>query len=303
MSRVDDERLLEQFIEMLIAERGAAANTVAAYRRDLDDFLEFVRARGRGAIDAESNDIRAFLEAVARRGLSARTAARRLSSIRQLFGFLLVEGFRDDDPSTVIDAPALGRPLPKVLSEDEVDRIIEAAHAEPGHEGIRLAALVELLYATGLRVSELVGMPMSALDGDARLLLVRGKGNKERMVPLGEPAAEAIADYLEVRGHFLGRKERSRWLFPSRSKQGHLTRHRFAQMLKELAIEAEIEPDRISPHVLRHAFASHLLANGADLRSVQAMLGHADISTTQIYTHVLAERLSALVREHHPLAD
>lgn len=303
MSRVDDERLLEQFVEMLIAERGAAANTVAAYRRDLEDFGEFVRARGRDTRDTESEDIRAYLAAIARRGLSPRTAARRLSSVRQLFGFLLVEGLREDDPSTVIDAPAQGRPLPKVLSEDEVDRIIEAAHAEPGHEGIRLAALVELLYATGLRVSELVGMPMSALDGDARMLLVRGKGNKERMVPLGEPAAEAIADYLEVRGHFLGRKDRSRWLFPSRSKQGHLTRHRFAQMLKELAIEAEIEPDRISPHVLRHAFASHLLANGADLRSVQAMLGHADISTTQIYTHVLAERLSALVRDHHPLAE
>lgn len=303
MSRVDDERLLEQFVEMLIAERGAAENTVAAYRRDLEDFGEFVRARGRDARDTESEDIRAYLAAIARRGLSPRTAARRLSSVRQLFGFLLVEGLREDDPSTVIDAPAQGRPLPKVLSEDEVDRIIEAAHAEPGHEGIRLAALVELLYATGLRVSELVGMPMSALDGDARMLLVRGKGNKERMVPLGEPAAEAIADYLEVRGHFLGRKDRSRWLFPSRSKQGHLTRHRFAQMLKALAIEAEIEPDRISPHVLRHAFASHLLANGADLRSVQAMLGHADISTTQIYTHVLAERLSALVRDHHPLAE
>ncbi len=303
MTYQTDHRLLEQLFEMMVAGRGAAANTIAAYRRDLEDFSAFVGARSRSASDATSDDIRAFLGAIARRGLSARTAARRLSSVRQFFGFLLGEGLRDDDPSTVIDAPAQGRPLPKVLSEDEVNRIIDAAHAEPGYEGLRLAALVETLYATGLRVSELVGMPMAALDGDARLLLVRGKGGKERMVPLGEPAADAIAEYLEIRGQFLGRRERSRWLFPSRSRQGHLTRHRFAQLLKQLAIEAEIDPARVSPHVLRHAFASHLLANGADLRSVQAMLGHADISTTQIYTHVLTERLNALVRDHHPLAE
>lgn len=303
MTRQTDNLLLEQFIEMLIAERGAAENTVVAYRRDLEDFSAFVSARGRPASQASSDDIRAFLGAIARRGLSPRTAARRLSSVRQFFGFLLSEGLRDDDPSAVIDAPVRGRPLPKVLSEDEVERLIVAAHEAPGPEGLRLAALVEVLYATGLRVSELVGMLMSALDGDGRLLLVRGKGGKERMVPLGEPAADAIAEYLEVRGRFLGRRDRSRWLFPSRSKEGHLTRHRFAQMLKELSIEAEIDPDRVSPHVLRHAFASHLLANGADLRSVQAMLGHADISTTQIYTHVLTERLNALVRDHHPLAQ
>ena len=298
-----DDQLLEQFVEMMIAERGAAENTVAAYGRDLDDFFAHAEKRKHRASEATSDDIRAFLGALSRRGLSPRTAARRLSSVRQFFGFLLAEGLRDDDPSAVIDAPVSGRSLPKILTEDEVERLILEAHGVPGPEGLRLAALVEMLYATGLRVSELVGMPMTALEGDGRLLLVRGKGGKERMVPLGEPAAEAMARYFDVRGHFLGQRERSPWLFPSRSADGHLTRHRFAQLLKELAVEAGIEPSRVSPHVLRHAFASHLLAHGADLRSVQAMLGHADISTTQIYTHVLAERLNALVRDHHPLAQ
>jgi integrase/recombinase XerD len=297
-----DNHLVEAFVEMLVAERGAAANTVAAYRRDIDDFRAFLTPRRCRLASAEPDHLRAYLGALVRRGLSSRTAARRLSSLRQLFGFLLSEGTRGDDPSAAIDAPVRGRALPKLLSEDEVERLVAAAHAHRGPEGLRLAALVETLYATGLRVSELVGLPIGALERERTVLLVRGKGGKERLVPLGEPAAEALVAYLAVRPRFLSGSESSPWLFPSRSGAGHLTRRRFAQLLKALAEEAGIESARVSPHVLRHAFASHLLAHGADLRSVQAMLGHADISTTQIYTHVLDERLRALVHAHHPLA-
>jgi len=294
--------LVDSFLEMLVAERGAAANTVAAYRTDIEDFQSFLARGGTGLADAGAVDLRAYMGALARRSLSPRTAARRLSALRQLYGFLVSEGARADDPAATIDSPVRGRSLPKLLSEDEVERLLAAARARIGHDGARLVALTETLYATGLRVSELVGLPLSALGRDRRMLLVRGKGDKERLVPLGEPAARAIEDYLAVRPLFLGRVDRSPWLFPGRAGTGHLTRHRFAQLLKGLAIDAGIEPARVSPHVLRHAFASHLLAHGADLRSVQAMLGHADISTTQIYTHVLAERLRGLVHGHHPLA-
>ena len=293
-----DAVLLERFVEMLIAERGAAANTVAAYRRDLDDFADFQRRGPRPVAGADSGDLRGYLGDLARRGLAPGTAARRLSTLRQYFGFLVAERVRGDDPAAVLDAPVRGLPLPKILSEDEIERLLAAAHRHDGAAGLRLIALVEILYATGLRVSELVGLPLSALEGDGRLLLVRGKGAKERLVPLGEPAAEAIAAYRESRAG----SEQSPWLFPSRGAQGHLTRRRLGQLLKALAADAGIDPAKVSPHVLRHAFASHLLAHGADLRSVQAMLGHADISTTQIYTHVLAARLDALVRTHHPLA-
>lgn len=293
-----DAVVLDRFFEMLIAERGAAANTVAAYRRDLTDFADFQRRRRRGVSQSDSSDLRAYLGSLSQRGLAPGTSARRLSTLRQLFGFLLAEGVRADDPAAVIDAPVRGRALPKILSEDEIDRLLASAHAREGAEGLRLIALVEVLYASGLRVSELVGLPLSALEGDGRLLLVRGKGGKERLVPLGEAAAEAIAAYRDSRAG----DETSPWLFPSRGATGHLTRRRLGQLLKDLAIEAGIDPAKVSPHVLRHAFASHLLAHGADLRSVQAMLGHADISTTQIYTHVLAARLDALVRTHHPLA-
>lgn len=289
---------VEPFLDMLAAERGAAANTLAAYRRDLAD-----ADAATGGLDRAGQDaLAAYLRDLARRGMAARTVARRLSCLRQYFGFLVAEGARADDPSAALEAPLSGRRLPATLEAAEVERLIDAARERPGPRGIRLAALVELLYAAGLRVSELVGLPMSALSGDPRLLLVRGKGSKERFVPVGEAAADALADYLEVRPRFLGRGEASPWLFPSRGAAGHLTRHRFAQMLKALAVDAGLDPARVSPHVLRHAFASHLLANGADLRGVQTMLGHADISTTQIYTHVLAERLTALVADHHPLA-
>ena len=294
-----DAVLFDRFVEMLIAERGAAANTVAAYRRDLDDFADFQRrCRQRPVAGADSADLRGYLGDLARRGMAPGTSARRLSTLRQYFGFLVAEGVRADDPAAVLDASVRGRSLPKILSEDEIERLLAAARAHDGAAGLRLIAMVEILYATGLRVSELVGLPLSALEGDGRLLLVRGKGAKERLVPLGEPAAEAIAAYRESRAG----AEPSPWLFPSRGAQGHLTRRRLGQMMKALAAEAGIDPAKVSPHVLRHAFASHLLAHGADLRSVQAMLGHADISTTQIYTHVLAARLDALVRTHHPLA-
>jgi integrase/recombinase XerD len=234
--------------------------------------------------------------------MTPRTVARRLSVMRQFFRFLLAERLRDDDPASALDAPRLGRPLPKVLSRAEVDRLIEATRAKDIVDGGRMATLLEILYATGLRVSELVTLPLSSVERDPASLIVRGKGDKERLVPLSDPARVAIVSWRHVRAGLLGDDEPSRFLFPSRGRTGHLTRQRFAQLLKEAALAADIDPARVSPHVLRHAFASHLLEGGADLRSVQLMLGHADIATTQIYTHVLDERLRALVQEKHPLA-
>ncbi len=290
---------------MLSVERGAAANTIDSYGRDLSDFQAFTVARKRQPENADGTLIRGYLKKLSGAGMAPSTSARRLSTLRQFFRFLHAEGIRDDDPSSTIDSPQKGRPLPKYLSEDDVDRLLLAAQRREGSEGLRLLAMLELLYATGLRVSELVGLPLSALSRDGQMLIVRGKGGKERMVPFSEPAAQAIETYKAVRENFLakGRKAQGQsWLFPSRSKQGHLTRARFGQLMKELAIEAGLEPRRVSPHVLRHSFASHMLAHGADLRSLQQMLGHADITTTQIYTHVLEERLRQLVNDAHPLA-
>jgi integrase/recombinase XerD len=295
-----DQKWIEAFLEMLAAERGAALNTLAAYRRDLESFAAGLD----GALQAASEeDIRRYLAQLAGAGRAASTSARRVSALRQFFRFLYAEGARADDPSARIDSPRRGRPLPKLLSEDEVERLLAAARQMEGPEGRRLVALMELLYATGLRVSELLSLPHPALSGERRYLVVRGKGGRERMVPLSEPSIQALGEYEAVRAHFVaGRPATARWLFPSRGKSGHLTRQRFAQLVDELAQAAGIPPTRVSPHTLRHAFASHLLARGADLRAVQKMLGHADISTTQIYTHVLQERLRALVEEHHPLA-
>jgi integrase/recombinase XerD len=287
---------------MLAAERGASANTLTAYRRDLDLLTAFLAAQGRDVEAAGTADLRGFLAAEHRAGRSPRTTARRLSVLRQFHRFLFREGLREDDPAAILESPRQGRGLPKVVSEAEVERLLALAHGAEGPEGLRLAALVELLYATGLRVSELVGLPLAAVARDPRVLVVRGKGGKERMVPLSDAARQALRAYLAARRSFVPGRGESKWLFPSRGQDGHLTRRRVGQLLKRLALDAGLAPEKVSPHVLRHAFASHLLDHGADLRSVQQMLGHADISTTQIYTHVLNERLKSLVRDHHPLA-
>jgi len=297
------ETLIERFLEMLSAERNAAANTRVAYERDLDDAGDFMIARKTMLGAATSADLSAYLTDLKRRGMAARSAARRLSALRQFFKFLVAENIRADDPSAAIDGPKLGRPLPKLLDEEEMARLIAVCADLDGPSGARLKALVELSYASGLRVSELVGMPLAAVLREQPVLIVRGKGSKERMVPLNAPARSALNLYLEHRNAFLPKGTKtSPHLFPSRGREGHLTRQRFGQLLKDLALKANIAPERISPHVLRHAFATHLLDHGADLRSLQKMLGHADIATTQIYTHVAGRRLAALVEAHHPLA-
>lgn len=295
-------RFVEPFLEMLVVERGAAANTIEAYRRDLIDYCGFLTGRNVSPDRAGSEDIRFYLAALAKQGVKAATAARRLSSLRQFHKFLFAEGIRADDPTVVVDSPRRGRPLPKIMSEGEVDRLLAAAEASIEPDGTRTQCLLELLYATGMRVSELVTLPLRAVLRDEPFLLITGKGGKERIVPISLPARLAINAYLEDRPAHLPGGAESPYLFPSRGKEGHLTRQRFGQVLKELALEAGLDPAKVSPHVLRHAFASHLLANGADLRVVQQLLGHADISTTQIYTHVQEERLKALVEASHPLA-
>ena len=287
---------------MLAAERGAAPLTLAAYQNDLSNLAGFLAPGGLALEAADGGRLHAYLASPATARLTPRTLARRISAMRQFYKFLLLEGVRQDDPTAELDTPRLGRPLPKILSETEVKALIDAAQGWPGDEGIRLGCIVELLYATGLRVSELVTLPLAAARRDPRFLIISGKGGKERVVPLSEPARAALRSYLECREDFLPDTRPSRWLFPSRGRAGHLTRQRTGQLLKELAVKAGLDPDRLSPHVLRHAFASHLLDHGADLRSVQQMLGHADIATTQIYTHVETERLRKLVESAHPLA-
>ena len=308
----DAAKLIAAFLEMLAAERGAAGNTLQAYRRDLDDFAGFLVSSGRAMTAATPADIARYLQAASRQGLAPASRARRLSAIRQLYKFLDAEGVLGANPAAGIAAPGKTRPLPKTLSVAEVDRLIAAAaRATEGARGrdlvraVRHYALLEMLYATGMRVSELVSLPRSVLTGDPRLLSIKGKGGRERLVPLNAPARSALDRYLSLGSDpddGIAAMVTTRWLFPSKSKDGHLTRQRFAQDLKDTAIAAGLDPERVSPHVLRHAFASHLLDRGADLRSVQQLLGHADISTTQIYTHVLEERLKKIVEEHHPLA-
>jgi integrase/recombinase XerD len=304
-----DAGLIELFLDMLSAERGASRNTLAAYARDLADFSEHVGVARRSIADARTEDIRAYLGTLAKRGFAAASVARRLSAVRQLYRFLYAEGRRKDDPSAIIEGPRRGRTIPKVLSIADVDRLLEQARADIAEteqlerlRAARLACLLEVLYATGLRVSELVALPVSAAERNARMLTVRGKGGKERLVPLNEAAKAAMGEYLALLSG-AGRGQKSKWLFPSFGESGHLTRQHFARDLKTLAAAAGLRSDQVSPHVLRHAFASHLLHNGADLRVVQTLLGHADISTTQIYTHVLEERLKSLVRDLHPLGE
>jgi integrase/recombinase XerD len=311
MSGQQDRELVGRFIEMLSAEKGAADNTRQAYTRDLADFLTFVSARRQRSLTGVAPaDISAYLRTAAEAGLAPASRARRLSAIRQLYKFLVVEGVLAEDPASRLAGPKRARPLPHLLSVAEVDRLIETARAriEPakGRErvrALRLYALIEMLYATGMRVSELVTLPRSVLAGDGRVLIIKGKGGRERMVPLNAASQAALERYLSV-GFEDGVAPmlKTKWLFASRGAEGRLTRQRLGQELKALAAEAGIDPVRVSPHILRHAFASHLLDRGADLRSVQQLLGHADISTTQIYTHVLEERLKQLVFEHHPLA-
>src|SRR5262245_444533 len=303
-----DQALIELFLDMVAAERGAAKNTLAAYSRDLADFSSELGKAGRVISRASTDDLRAYLGSLAKRRFAASSVARRLSAIRQLYRFLYAEGHRADDPSAVIEGPKRNRALPKVLSIPEVDRLLAQARADMDQaeerapkrlRAARLACLIEVLYATGLRVSELTALPISAAERNARMLTVRGKGNKERLVPLNEAAKNAMREYLALLS--ANGVRQTKWLFPSFGRSGHLTRQHFARELKTLAAAAGLR--QVSPHVLRHAFASHLLHNGADLRVVQTLLGHADISTTQIYTHVLEERLKSLVRDLHPLAD
>nr|WP_303706251.1 site-specific tyrosine recombinase XerD [Brevundimonas naejangsanensis] len=292
---------IEAFLEMMAVERDASPHTLAAYGRDLADAENWLGDGGLMAAPQEA--LEAWFADLSRRGLSAATAARRRASVRQFYRFALGEGWRADDPSRRLDAPRQGRSLPKTLSRDEVEALLAAASAHDGAAGLRLIALVEMAYASGLRVSELLGLKVEAVRRDPAYLIVRGKGGKERLAPLNAAAREAIKAWLDARD--AARKSGapdSPWLFPSHGKSGHLTPRRFAQLLDQAAITAGIDPSRVSPHVLRHAFATHLLEGGADLRVVQTLLGHADISTTQIYTHVATNRLSQVVHANHPMA-
>jgi integrase/recombinase XerD len=321
-SKTSDAGLINLFLDMLAAEQGAGDNTLDAYRRDLEDFSEFLARDKQNFAGVETQVLRDYLADLDSRGFKSSSVARRLSAMRHLFRFLLHERIRSDDPAAILSGPKRGRGLPKVLSISDVDRLLVCAKAladapeasaSQRLRALRMYCLLEVLYATGLRVSELVSLPLAASRRDARMIVVRGKGNKERLVPLNEPSRQAMADYLAAIEALKQEKKNngpaskngsaSKWLFPSFGESGHLTRQHFARELKELAAAAGLAPRLVSPHVLRHAFASHLLHNGADLRIVQTLLGHTDISTTQIYTHVVEERLKSLVRDLHPLAE
>ncbi len=311
-----DIQLTTLFLDMLAAEQGAGDNTLDAYRRDLEDLSKFIAGAKATFLTVDTQTLRDYLADLDTRGFKSTSVARRLSSMRHLFRFLLNERMRADDPAAILSGPKRGRSLPKVLSIADVDRLLTKAKdltsvveqtPQQRLRALRLACLLEILYATGLRVSELVTLPLSAARRDTRMIVVRGKGDKERLVPLNETSRQAMTDYLAARDA-LDREPKkaatpSKWLFPSFGESGHLTRQHFARDLKELAAASNLAPRLVSPHVLRHAFASHLLHNGADLRIVQTLLGHTDISTTQIYTHVVEERLKSLVRDLHPLAE
>jgi integrase/recombinase XerD len=288
---------VEAFLEMMAVERSAARNTLIAYEKDLGEASGFLAGKGLSLNDAAAEDIEAWFADLGARGLAPATAARRRASIRQFYRFVLGEGWRTDDPSRRVDAPKRGRPLPKILSREEVVALIAAADAKDSAAGRRLVCIIELTYASGLRVSECLALPLAALARDPAYLIIKGKGGKERLAPLNEHARTAVKAWLEVRND-----KRSIWLFPSRGASGHLTPRRFGQLLDEAASDAGIDPARVSPHVLRHAFATHLLEGGADLRTVQTLLGHADIATTQIYTHVTSDRLAEVVATKHPLS-
>ena len=313
---MDDSLLTDSFLEMMSAERGAAANTLAAYAHDLNEFGAFLHSNRKSIFSASTDDLRQWLIRLENDGMAASTQARKLSTLRQLYQFMFSEGLRQDDPTGPLDSPKTSRPLPQVMTEVDVGLLLNTAQmaadsattASAKVRATRMHALLELLYATGLRVSELVSLPILATRKNAQFLLVTGKGNKERIVPFGDKAKQAVTAYQTARAaasQIAGPSKKiseSKWLFPSSGGSGHLTRQHFARDLKSLANRTGLPGHRISPHVLRHAFASHLLQNGADLRAVQQLLGHSDISTTQIYTHVLEERLQQLVESAHPLA-
>ncbi len=317
MPKPDLHPTVDSFLDMLTTERGAAYNTRQAYWRDLADASLYLRARRNTDVNkATTDDLKAYLKDLSEKThnkgtnnskIAVRTVARRLSAMRQYYRYLISENARQDDPTSTIESPKQGRTLPKTLSEAEVSQLIKTAGMPGKPESIRLVCLLELLYATGLRVSELVGLPLSAIGEDQQFVMIAGKAGRERMVPLSDPARAAMAKYFEVRKQFIGHDEnranQEKWVFPSRtSESGHLTRQRFAQLLKDLARAADVDESRVSPHVLRHAFATHLLSHGADLRSVQKMLGHADIATTQIYTHILGDKAKKTVEDKHPLS-
>ena len=306
---MNDARRIATFLDAQAAELDAARNTLLAYARDLRGFSEWLARVGSDLMTARQDDVERYLVSMNAEGMSRATRARRLSAIRQFFRFAFEERWRADNPAIRIQGPGTDKRLPKTLSEDEVDRLLLAA-TTAGRETdrVRNACLMELLYATGMRVTELVSLPVAAARGRPRMLLVRGKGGKERMVPLSAPAREVMARWLAVRDasaeeeRIQNGSQASAFLFPSRSREGHLTRHRFYMLIKEIAVAAGVSADKVTPHTLRHAFATHLLARGADLRAIQTLLGHADVATTEIYTHVLEDRLRELVLDHHPMA-
>lgn len=316
MPKPDLHPTVDSFLDMLSTERGAAENTRQAYWRDLADFSLYMRSTLKTeVVDATTEQIKKYLEDLSNKihvkgqnksQIATRTVARRLSALRQFYRYIVSENIRKDDPTSTIESPKQTRTLPKTLSEGEVSTLIKTAARGGGADSIRLVCLLEILYATGLRVSELVGLPLSAIGEDNQFLMIAGKSGRERMVPISDPAQQAMQNYLDVRKQFISHDDKgqqAQWLFPSRtSESGHLTRQRFAQLLKDLADDAGIEQDRVSPHILRHAFATHLLSNGADLRSVQKMLGHADIATTQIYTHIVGDKAKETVEGKHPLS-
>jgi integrase/recombinase XerD len=297
---INSAALIEAFLEMMSAERGAGANTLAAYRRDLMDFAAHAKS---GLAAASRDQIKTYLARLSSGGMAASSQARRLSALRQFYGFLFSEERRADNPTEAVDSPKASRPLPKILSAGDMERMIQTAAADDSADGKRLSAIVEMLYAGGLRVSELAGMPLASIRGKEGFVLVKGKGGKERLAPLGRGARDAIAAYLDARAQFLPQNnaKAERYLFCSRGRDGFLTRQRLHQLLKALALKAGLDPKKVSPHVLRHAFATHLVEGGADLRSVQTLLGHADIATTEIYTHVAKDRLKKVMERSHPL--
>lgn len=294
-------RFIDSFIEMMVAERGATKNTVEAYGRDLQDLEAFVRSKGRALHKAKISDLKNYLKTLHDADFSPRTQARKSSTFREFYKFLYTEGVRTDNPADAIESPKLGKPLPKYLTEKEISRMLKEASSDKTPHGKRAAALLETLYATGLRVSELVSLPLATAARATDSIVVMGKGQKERLVPLNSKAIKTIHDYIAVRDEFLKKGRVSKWLFPSNSKSGHLTRDGFYKIIKQIASDAGVSPSKVSPHVIRHSFASHLLAHDVDLRSIQKMLGHSDISTTEIYTHIQSERLKKMVKQSHPL--